>query len=90
MQTRRPPALAKIRPRCALVVSDFHLGARLHRDVLTHPTRSRPCSAIAGVDRLVLLGDVVELLEGRPAEAMDIAELVLRAIGRRPRATRRW
>jgi hypothetical protein len=67
-----------------LVVSDFHLGARLHRDVLTHPDALEALlEAIAGVDRLVLLGDVVELLEGRPAEAMDTAEPVLRAIGGR-------
>jgi hypothetical protein len=32
-------------------------------------------------DRLVLLGDVVELLEGRPAEAMEVAEPVLRELG---------
>ena len=31
----------------------------------------------------MLLGDVVELLRGASGEAMDIAEFVLRAIGRR-------
>jgi hypothetical protein len=39
--------------------------------------------AIDGADRLVLLGDVVELLEGRPRQAMEIAEPVLRDIGQR-------
>jgi UDP-2,3-diacylglucosamine pyrophosphatase LpxH len=39
--------------------------------------------ALAGVDRLVLLGDVIELLEGRPRQAMEIAEPVLRSIGAR-------
>jgi hypothetical protein len=67
-----------------LVVSDFHLGARLRRDVLRRQAALDPLlDALAGVDRLVLLGDVVELLEGRPDRAMEVAEPVLRAIGRR-------
>ena len=45
-------------------------------------------SALDEVDRLVLLGDVVELLEGRPEEAMEVAEPVLRAIGARLGAER--
>jgi Calcineurin-like phosphoesterase len=67
-----------------LVVSDFHLGARLRRDVLRRPEALQPLlQALEGVDRLVLLGDVVELLEHRPARAMEVAEPVLRAIGDR-------
>jgi hypothetical protein len=67
-----------------LVVSDFHLGVRLQRDVLRRPPALEPLlDALAGVDRLVLLGDLVELLEGRPARAMEVAEPVLRAIGQR-------
>jgi Calcineurin-like phosphoesterase len=67
-----------------LVVSDFHLGARLRRDVLRSPEALEPLlDALAGVERLVLLGDVVELLEGRPGRAMEVAEPVLRAIGGR-------
>jgi UDP-2,3-diacylglucosamine pyrophosphatase LpxH len=67
-----------------LVVSDFHLGARLRRDVLLRDAALEPLlDALATVDRLVLLGDVVELLEGRPAQAMEVAEPVLRAIGGR-------
>ncbi|MDQ4024569.1 MAG: metallophosphoesterase [Actinomycetota bacterium] len=65
-----------------LVVSDFHLGARLHRAVLL---RAEPLEALLraleDVERLVLLGDVVELLEGRPAQALEAAEPVLRALG---------
>ena len=65
-----------------LVVSDFHLGARLRRDVLRRPEALQALlRALEGVDRLVLLGDVVELLEHRPAQAMEVAEPVLRAIG---------
>jgi hypothetical protein len=67
-----------------LVVSDFHLGARLRRDVLrSGPVLDALLDALTGVDRLVLLGDVVELLEGRPAHAMEVAEPVLRALGGR-------
>lgn len=65
-----------------LVVSDFHLGARLRRDVLRDgPVLDALLDALTGVDRLVLLGDVVELLEGRPDEAMGVAEPMLRAVG---------
>jgi hypothetical protein len=67
-----------------LVISDLHLGARLRRDVLR---RDAPLEALldalADVDRLVLLGDVVELLEGRATRAMEVAEPVLRAVGAR-------
>jgi hypothetical protein len=67
-----------------LVVSDLHLGARLRRDVLRRPAALEALlGALEGVERLVLLGDVVELLEGRPARALEVAEPVLRAIGGR-------
>jgi hypothetical protein len=67
-----------------LVVSDFHLGARLGRDVLRHPEALEALlDALDGVERLVLLGDVVELLEGRQEQAMAVAEPVLRAVGAR-------
>jgi UDP-2,3-diacylglucosamine pyrophosphatase LpxH len=67
-----------------LVVSDLHLGARLQRAVLL---RAEPLEALLraleDVERLVLLGDVVELLEGRPTQAMREARPVLRALGAR-------
>ena len=67
-----------------LVISDLHLGSRLGRDVLRRPEALEALlAALDGVERLVLLGDVVELLEGRAREAMDIAEPVLRALGTR-------
>jgi len=67
-----------------LLVSDLHLGARLRRAVLLQDAALEALlHALATVDRLVLLGDVVELLEGRPAQAMEVAEPVLRAIGGR-------
>jgi metallophosphoesterase superfamily enzyme len=67
-----------------LVVSDLHLGARLRRDVLRRPEALEALlDALDGVERLVLLGDIIELLEGRPAQAMAAAEPVLRAVGAR-------
>jgi Calcineurin-like phosphoesterase len=67
-----------------LVVSDLHLGTRLRRDVLRRGEALEALlGALDGVDRLVLLGDVVELLEHRPAPAMEVAEPILRAIGAR-------
>ncbi|MBO9532560.1 MAG: metallophosphoesterase family protein [Solirubrobacteraceae bacterium] len=65
-----------------LVISDLHLGSRAGRDVLRRPAAiDRLCDAIAGADRLVLLGDTVEMLEGRPQGALADAEPVLRAMG---------
>jgi hypothetical protein len=67
-----------------LVVSDFHLGSVLDHHVLVRPAPlSRLLDALDRIDRLVLLGDVVELMEGRPEHALAVAEPVLRAIGAR-------
>jgi UDP-2,3-diacylglucosamine pyrophosphatase LpxH len=66
-----------------LVVSDLHLGARILSCVLTQRAPlSRLLEALDGVDRLVLLGDVVELLERRTTNALHVAEPVLRSLGR--------
>lgn len=66
-----------------LVISDLHLGGRLQHSVLTQPQPlGRLTEALDGVERLVLLGDIVELLEGRTRHAMQTAEPVLRALGR--------
>ncbi len=65
-----------------LVISDLHLGSRLGRDVLRRPhVLDALFDGLGDVDRLVLLGDVVELLEARADHAMPAAEPVLRAIG---------
>ena len=67
-----------------LVISDLHLGARLGHDVLRRPQAlDSLLSALDDIDRLVLLGDVVELLDAPPEDAMAIAEPVLRAVGAR-------
>jgi hypothetical protein len=67
-----------------LVISDLHLGGRLDHGVLTRPEPLRRLLiAIDGVDCLVLLGDTVELMEGRQQRAMEIAEPILRELGAR-------
>lgn len=65
-----------------LVVSDLHLGSRLRHDVLRLPAAlDALLAAVSEADRLVLLGDLVELAEGRPREALAVAEPVIRALG---------
>jgi predicted phosphodiesterase len=65
-----------------LVVSDLHLGAMGGRDVLRRPVALDILRAeVERADRLVLLGDVVELLEGRPRKAMSLAREPLRVLG---------
>ncbi len=67
-----------------LIISDLHLGTRVGHDVLRRPAaRRRLLSALDEVERLVLLGDTIELMTRHPARAMAIAEPVLRAVGRR-------
>ena len=67
-----------------LVISDLHIGSRAGVSVLERPA---PLDALLAelerVDRLVLLGDVVELMEARPRSAMSVAAPILRAIGER-------
>jgi UDP-2,3-diacylglucosamine pyrophosphatase LpxH len=66
-----------------LVISDLHLGTRLGHDVLRQPVAlERLLDALDGVDRLVLLGDVLELVVKADA-AVEVAEPVLRAVGAR-------
>jgi hypothetical protein len=65
-----------------LVISDLHLGLRSGTEVLT---RAAPLDVLLqrldGVDRLVLLGDTLELRHGPTRDALATAEPVLRAIG---------
>jgi hypothetical protein len=66
-----------------LVVSDLHLGARGAVDVLrADPAALEALTAgVEGVDRLVLLGDTLELRHGPPRDALAAATPVLRALG---------
>jgi UDP-2,3-diacylglucosamine pyrophosphatase LpxH len=66
-----------------LVISDLHLGARLGRDVLRRPEAlAALLEELDHVDRLVLLGDIVELQSGRGGSP-ELARPVLGAIGAR-------
>jgi UDP-2,3-diacylglucosamine pyrophosphatase LpxH len=67
-----------------LIISDLHLGGHFFRGVLTRAEPlNRLLDALDGIDRLVLLGDTVELAERRPNRAMEAAGPVLREIGHR-------
>lgn len=67
-----------------LVISDLHIGARAAISVLERPAPlERLLAELERVDRLVLLGDVVELAEAQPRAALAAAEPILRAIGTR-------
>jgi hypothetical protein len=65
-----------------LVVSDLHLGARTGVDVLRRPAaRAALLERLDGVDRLVLLGDTLELRHGPVREALAAARPVLAEMG---------
>ena len=65
-----------------LVISDLHLGARNDVDVLRRPAAQQALlGALDGVDRLVVLGDLLELRHGPMHEALEAARPVLKAIG---------
>ena len=60
------------------IVSDLHLGAASEADLLSRPEAfSALADAIEGVDRLVLLGDVLEFRDRPFTEAMDLAKPTL-------------
>jgi hypothetical protein len=66
-----------------LIVSDLHLGSNSGIDLLRRPElRASLLAALDGVDRLVLLGDVLELRHGPLREAMAVARPVFEDIGR--------
>jgi hypothetical protein len=65
-----------------LIVSDLHLGSATRVDVLRHPgPRTALLEALDGVERLVLLGDVLELRHGPRREAMAAARPFFEALG---------
>mgnify|MGYP001399063135 CR=1 FL=1 len=65
-----------------LVISDLHLGSRRPVDVLRRPAPlAALCERLAEVDRLVLLGDVLELRHGPLRDALAAARPVMEAIG---------
>jgi UDP-2,3-diacylglucosamine pyrophosphatase LpxH len=65
-----------------LIVSDLHLGSASGADVLRAPhARERLLSALSGVERLVMLGDVLELRHGPRRDALAVAAPVFEQIG---------
>ncbi|HET9094409.1 MAG TPA: metallophosphoesterase [Solirubrobacteraceae bacterium] len=61
-----------------LVVSDLHIGAGRGRDALEDPAIAEALRrAISGADRLVLLGDIIELRQGPLRDALAAASRVL-------------
>ena len=64
------------------VISDLHLGKAASHDLVSQPAiRARLLERLAGADRLVLLGDVVELREGPLAGAMKAAQPFFEELG---------
>jgi hypothetical protein len=65
-----------------LIVSDLHLGARTGVDLLRRSdVLDTLLAALEGVDRLVLLGDLLELRHGPARDALNAAEPALTALG---------
>jgi predicted phosphodiesterase len=66
-----------------LILSDLHLGATSRADLLRDPELREPLlRAVAGVDRVVLLGDVLELRHGPPRAALEAARPFFEELGR--------
>jgi hypothetical protein len=66
-----------------LILSDLHLGGVSRSDLLRRPELRPPLlQAAEDVDRVVLLGDVVELRHGPPREALAVARPFFEDLGR--------
>jgi predicted phosphodiesterase len=66
-----------------VVVSDLHLGLANDADLLRRPSfLERLTSFVAGADRLVLLGDVLELRDRPLPHVVELARPVFGALGR--------
>ncbi len=67
-----------------LIVSDLHFGSATRADVLRTPhAREALLSALSEVERLVLLGDVLELRHGPRRDALAAARPFFEALGDR-------
>jgi Calcineurin-like phosphoesterase len=65
-----------------LIVSDLHFGSATRTDVLRMPEAQQALlGALQGIDRLVLLGDVLELRHGPPREALRVARPFFEELG---------
>ncbi|HEX3519714.1 MAG TPA: hypothetical protein VHT29_11855 [Solirubrobacteraceae bacterium] len=66
-----------------LILSDLHLGSLSGSDLLRRPELRAPLlERVSQVDRVVLLGDVLELRHGPPREAMAAARPFFEDLGR--------
>jgi len=66
-----------------LLVSDLHMGSGSGSDLLRLPSlRAALLDAVEDVDRLVLLGDMLELRHGAPREALAAARGLFEDLGR--------
>jgi predicted phosphodiesterase len=66
-----------------LILSDLHLGSTARADLLRRSeVREALLHAVAGVDRVVLLGDVLELRHGPPHAALAVARPFFEELGR--------
>ncbi len=64
------------------IVSDLHLGSASRIDLLRDlPTRRLLLEEVAGADRLILLGDVLELLDLPLSKALAASEPLFRELG---------
>jgi Calcineurin-like phosphoesterase len=67
-----------------LVVSDLHLGTRAGADVLRRESvLDELLEGLAGIDRLILLGDAIEFRQSPVPVVLERAAPALRAIGER-------
>jgi len=65
-----------------LLISDLHLGSRSGADLLRSDLLRGPLlERVAAADRIVLLGDIVELRHGPAPQALAAAEPFLKALG---------
>jgi predicted phosphodiesterase len=77
-----PPLPTSPPPMRTAVVSDIHLGKAAGTDLLRRAgVRDRLFEELAGADRLILLGDAVELRESPVADAMAVARPFFEALG---------
>jgi UDP-2,3-diacylglucosamine pyrophosphatase LpxH len=66
-----------------LILSDLHLGSLSHSDLLRRPElRATLLEAVSEVERVVLLGDVIELRQGPLRDAMAAARPFFEDLGR--------
>jgi hypothetical protein len=66
-----------------LVISDLHLAAATRADLLRRPELREPLlEAVRGVDRLVILGDGLELRDGPQRDAVALAGPLYADLGR--------